>query len=375
MSAADSEVINKLDSIVTTNLTSLEPIGPAKGIEKYLRHKETEVRPQTIKEYKRKLSHFKDFCERKSIENLNQLNGRLVDDFRQYRRTETGSQEGPLSTKTMNDDMYLLQDFLSYLGSIEGVPADLSSKVEVPDLGSGDGVRDISIDSKRVERILEYLDKYEYATRPHVVWLFHAHTGRRPSGMFAIDVSDLYLDADRPYIEIRHREGETELKNGEDGEAEVFLSDYVAEVFSDYLESNRTDVATSNDRRPFLTSSQGRLSKSTMRKYVYKYSRPCVLTNECPHDRDIETCEAAQSVDAASKCPTSRPPYALRHGYITSKRGDGVPDRFISGRCDVSPAVLDKHYDERDETEKRQLRQEVFNEIRDDAEADNGGYL
>jgi len=35
--------------------------------------------------------------------------------------------------------------------------------------------------------------------------------------------------------------------------------------------------------------------------------------------------------------------------------------------------VIKKHYDERDEGEKRELRQEVFEEIRE--EQNGGGYL
>jgi hypothetical protein len=48
-----------------------------------------------------------------------------------------------------------------------------------------------------------------------------------------------------------------------------------------------------------------------------------------------------------------------------------VPDRFISGRCDISPDVLEKHYDERTESEKRELRKEVFDK---NQETSTGGY-
>jgi len=110
-----------------------------------------------------------------------------------------------------------------------------------------------------------------------------------------------------------------------------------------------------------------------MRKYIYNYSRPCVIHGKCPHDRDIDSCEATQSGDHASKCPSSEPPYALRHGYITSKLRSGAPTEVISGRCDVSKKVIDKHYDERNEAEKRELRQSVFEDLRD--EEKEGGYL
>lgn len=351
--------------------SSLESIQPEEAVSKFLSYKEPEIRPQTLKEYKRKLDHFIDFCNSQSVENLNQLDGRVIQGFRRYRRLESTDQREPLSTKTMRDDMYLFRDFVKYLEYIESVPSGLSDKIGIPELGWGEGVRDTNISIDRLEMILEHLRQYQYASREHVVWKFHAHTGRRPGGLYAIDLTDLYLDSDEPYVELRHRPEETELKNGYRGEGEIYLSADAAQIFRDYINQNRIDVTTENDREPFLTSRYGRLSKSTMRTYVYRFSRPCIISGQCPHDQDIESCQAAQSDDVASKCPSSRSPYALRHGYITSKRSEGVPDRFISGRCDVSPDVLEKHYDERTESEKRELRKEVFDK---NQESSTGGY-
>jgi len=45
----------------------------------------------------------------------------------------------------------------------------------------------------------------------------------------------------------------------------------------------------------------------------------------------------------------------------------------ISGRCDVSEDIIEKHYDESDENEKRELRQEVLEQIQ--AENEQEGYL
>lgn len=372
MSISLDELPSELKELVETAVEPLEPIGPEEAIERFLEHKREEIRTQTISEYRRKLGHFRQFCENRDIDNLNSLNGRLIHDFRRYRRVESSPQTEPLSAKTMRDDMYLIRDFIEFSEEIEAVSSGLSDKIRIPVLGKEDGVRNIDIDPQRVNQILNYLEQYEYATRAHVVWVFHTHTGRRPGGLYALDLDDLNLDQEDPYIELRHRSGETELKNGDDGETEIYISEDVAQIFQDYIERNRIDVQD-NGREPFLTSTHGRLSKSTMRRYVYKYSRPCKVTGECPHDRDIESCEAAESDDAASKCPSSRPPYALRHGYITSKLRDGVPTEVVGGRCDVSEEVIEKHYDERDDQEKRELREKIFEEIRD--EQNGGGYL
>jgi len=370
-SSADS-LTEELREFVESATDDLHPINPEDGVEEFLSQKTVEIRPQTVDEYRRKLEHFLEFCERENLETLNQLDGRAVQNYKRYRQFEAPSQNEPLSKVTMRDEMYLFRDLVKYLERIEAVEPHLSKKIDVPQLGAGEGIRDLKFDFDRVERILEYLHKYEYASREHVVWTFHANTGRRPGGLYALDLDDLHVEGDNPYIEIRHRPEETELKNGEQGESEIHLTQPVAEVFQDYVDRNRIDTTTENGREPFLTSRFGRLSKSTCRKYVYQYSRPCVVDDECPHDRDIDSCQAAGTTGKAWKCPSSKPPYALRHGYVTWKRSDGVPDQFISGRCDVSPEILDKHYDERTESEKRNLRREVFDEFRD---GDNRGGL
>jgi integrase len=269
--------------------------------------------------------------------------------------------------------MYLLQDFVNFLENIEAVPRGLKEKIDIPTLSDGEGVRNIEFDADRLETILEYLEKYEYASCEHVVWVFHSHTGRRPGALHSLDVEDLHLDCEDPYLELHHRPEETSLKNGKKGEDEVGLSERVAQIFKDYIQDNRTEVTTATGRRPFLTSEYGRLSKSTMRRYIYRWSRPCDIGAGCPHNRDVQTCEAAKSTDRASKCPSSRPPYALRHGYITQMLRDGAPKPFLSDRCDVSEEVIEETYDERDSSEKRELRQELLNEM--GREAAGGGYL
>lgn len=345
-----SETINiddlpdEIQSIARAVNQSLEPMPPQDAINRFLEVKSSEIRPQTLGEYENKLEHLLHFCEMRDIENLNNFTGRNIDGFRRWRKHETADQSEPLSNKTMRDDMYLLRDFLSFLEDIEAVRNGLSNKVDVPSLDDDDGVRTIELDPERLAEILDYLRTYQYASREHVVWEFHADNGRRPGDLFSLDLCDLHLDCDDPYIELNHRPDETGLKNGNKSENEIALSEKVAQIFKHYIESNRIDSSTDPDREPFLTSRYGRLSKSTMRRYVYRWSRPCEIGASCPHDRDVDECTAAGSNDKASKCPSSRPPYALRHGYITQMRREGIPKEIVGGRCDVSPEVIEKHW-------------------------------
>ncbi|NHN65841.1 site-specific integrase [Haloarcula sp. JP-Z28] len=92
---------------------SLEPIQPDAAIDRFLERKSSEIRPDTVSEYRRKLEYFQKFCGMRRIGNLNELDGRIVDEYRRWRKTESADQSEPLAAKTMRDEMYLLQDFVN----------------------------------------------------------------------------------------------------------------------------------------------------------------------------------------------------------------------------------------------------------------------
>lgn len=350
-------------------IRGLESLEPCEGVDRYLKHRGDEITPNTKEEYEAELRLFEAFCEPNRVDDLNDLSGRDLDDYRNWRRDES-AERGPLSTKTMRDVMYLLRNFVEYLVSIDAVPADLPGKVTIPELKDGDGVRDTELDPERLNRIVDYLAKHEYASREHVVWVLFGATGRRLGGIHSLDLCDLHLDVDDPYIEFRHDPPETRLKNAGRSEGPTNIGQEVVEVLEDYIKHNRREVETDSGREPLLTTHSGRISKPTIRTYIYKWSRPCVVGGGCPHGFDPQECEAAQERDAAPKCPSSRSPHTIRHTYLTQKRRDGVPKGILSDRCDVSEEVLDKHYDERTPEEKLERRRKVLEELRDDSGGD-----
>lgn len=86
-------------------------------------------------------------------------------------------------------------------------------------------------------------------------------------------------------------------------------------------------------------------------------SRPCVYSNECPHNRDIEDCDAARNANAAD-CPARFSTHPARKWAIMNQLNIGVPKELLSDRVDVSVPVLDKHYDHRTEEQKSRRRRE-----------------
>jgi len=360
-----------LEEIVAEVKYDLKPCKPEQGVERFLDKKRPDITPNTIGQYQTKLDKFLDFCARHDIEDLRELDGRIVDDYTAWLREESSDEVEELDSNTMSDEMYLLRDCISYFEEIEAVKPGLSESVSIPDSDDGRS-RDVDLDPGRVDQILDHLEKFEYATLEHVVFLLLARTGRRTGGIHSLDCEHAHLDDDAPYLEFRHLPPETRLKNEEKSEGHIAISEADAKVIADFIETNRPDVSDQDSREPLLATQHGRVSKSTIRRIIYSLTRPCSTGGECPHGRDPDDCEAAQTRNGASQCPSSRSPHTLKHGYISECRREGVPIDVLTDRCDVSEEVLREHYDETTQEERCQLRREILDSY---SSGEGGGYL
>lgn len=112
----------------------------------------------------------------------------------------------------------------------------------------------------------------------------------------------------------------TRIKNDENSEREITLYEKVPEIIQDYIADKRPAETDEQGQSPLLTKGDQKISPSTLQKISYKWTRPCMVGIDCPHDRDPEDCEAAQKNNSASKCPSSRAPHHIRKGYITDQK-------------------------------------------------------
>ena len=192
---------------------ALEPIEPTTGVELYLADKERELSEATITSHKYRLGHFVRWCDKEDITNLNELTGRNLHEYRQWRRNE--GDLSPISEKTQMDTVRV---FIRWLESIDGVEQDLHTKVRSPTLDDDERTRDVIISKERADRALDYLGKYQYASREHVVFSLLWHTMMRVGGMHALDVDD--FNEEEQFLEVRHRrESGTPIKNGKEENA------------------------------------------------------------------------------------------------------------------------------------------------------------
>ncbi|MFB6299101.1 MAG: tyrosine-type recombinase/integrase, partial [Halobacteriales archaeon] len=307
------------------------------------------VRASTLQNGRTRLRYFVEWCDERGIENLNELSGRQLADFVSWRREQ-------ISAITLQKQLSTIRQFLEWCADIEAVETGLREKVHAPELPDGAESRDIAIDSERAKSIIEYLDRYQYASRRHVVMSLLWRTGMRRSALRAIDLDDLRPDDHA--IVLNHRpETDTALKNGEPSERWVYLGPSWYQIVDDYISENRFDVTDEYGREPLVTTRYGRPTGSTIYDWVNRGTHPCEY-GECPHDRDPTECEARGSDGSPSLCPSSLGPHAVRRGNITHLLNEDTTPEIVSERADVSLEVLYQHYDARSQREKMDVRKD-----------------
>jgi len=327
---------------------------PDEAVERYLKERKFDLSDSTLYNYKSNLGIFTEWCSYQShIDHISDVGQFDISDYKMHKRDEEGVKE-----TTLYNAMMSLRTFTKWCES-KGLLEGLSENIILPDRGRAS--RTEIIEPETAEAILDYLEKFEYATRGHVLFTLMWDAGLRIGAVRSLDLEDYHsMDA---YVELHHRPAEehrgTPLKNREGSEREVNLHDWVVEVIDDYIKGRRKDRTDKGGRSSLLTSNQGRAHRNTLRRQIRAITRPCYYTGECPIDREIEECVATE-YDKAAKCPEGIKPHSIRRSAITAWLNDGHAKEIVSDRMDVSVKVLDKHYDQRTEEQKRELRRDLF---------------
>lgn len=232
-------------------MTELETLAPGEAVEMYLVDKDTEYTEATLDSHERRLRWFKRWFKRETnYTHLSELSGLDLHKFRVWR-------QGDIAPMTLKTQMDTVRVFLYWCRNIDAVSEDLPEKCESPRVSSEQNQRSDMIPEDRVEHILNYLSRYEYASVAHLLWTLLWRTGIRVGAARAIDVDDFYPE--ERYVEIHHRPNEdTPLKNQYRGERPVSLHPDTCEVLGDYIDNNRRDVVDEYGRSPNVHESAGK---------------------------------------------------------------------------------------------------------------------
>lgn len=333
----------------------LQDLEPRTAKEMYLQDRENEVAEATLQAHGYRLERFMEWCDENDVTNMNDLTGRDIHQYKLWRQED-------VNNVTLKSQLDTLRVFLRFCHSINGVINDLDEAVNSPSLADENARGTDVIRSDVAEEVLAYYSKFEWATIHHALFRLLWATGMRMGAARAIDLQDLSLKNE--YVELNHRpEDETPLKNKTNGERNVALDSRTCNIFRDYINVHRHEVTDDHGRDPLFSTEHGRLSKGTLRTYIYRMTRPCIYDNECPHDREPDECEARQGRMTASKCPDSVAPHAIRRGAITHYLSEDVPAKVVSDRMNVSQDVISEHYDSRSEHEKMEQRRRHVDKI------------
>nr|WP_246023044.1 site-specific integrase [Halosimplex halophilum] len=342
-------------------MTDLDPIGPREAVDMFIDAMQDEHAQSTRDAEEYRLNAFIEFCEDEGIENLNDLTGRHLFKFRIWRREGQGDGRGPVKLVTLKGQLATLRRFLRFCANIDAVPPELYEQISLPAMKNGEAVSETTLDPERAIEILDYLENAEPGSMNHIVLLLLWETGARTGAIRGLDLQDVDLDGSHPRfsgpaVHFVHRPDEgTPLKNQEKGSRWNRISEKAARYIEDYIEYHRPDVTDDNGREPLIATEYGRPSGNTYRRTLYRITRPCWRGEECPHDRDIEDCEATD-LHHASKCPSARSPHDVRSGRVTYYRREDVPRRIVKDRLNASEDILDRHYDRRSDREQAEQR-------------------
>lgn len=323
---------------------------PRDAVQRYLNERRADISDSTYYNHSSMLKQFTEWCDAENVKHINDIDQWDISDFKVYRRDEDG-----INNVTLYNQMTTLRVFIEWCES-KGLLSDLAENMLMPDRGNA--ARDEKLEPDEGRAILQYLNKYDYASQRHALFATLWDTGFRLGTVVALDVDDFHHE--EAYLEVHHRpETDTPLKNKDRAEREVNIHSWGADILNDYINERRPDVTDDYGREPLLATSQGRAARTTLRKRIRCLTRPCEYGEGCPYDRDPKTCEAT-SYKYAARCPGSVKPHSLRRSAITNFLNDGHSKELVSDRMDVSKKILDKHYDGRTESEKRELRREMF---------------
>ena len=321
----------------------------------FLEAKKPEVAHSTWRNYRYPLENFVEFCVERGTNKVGDLTGYDLKKFKTHRQNQG------IKQITLKNNLSVVRVFLQWCEEAQLLEPGFHELLTLPRIEDGEMVSDEMLELEEIEDILSYLYKFEYGTRRHATFQLMWHTCIRMGTVIALDLDD-YLP-ETQHLKIRHRpETGTPLKNGSDAERKVNLNEEMCEVLDDYIDVHRNEILDKAGRKPLFTTPTRRLYGTLLRRDMYATTRPCIIGNPCPHDRDPDDCDATYRKQA-SECPSSVSAHPLRRSAITYHLNQDIPKRHVSGRANVTVDVLETHYDARTEDEKAATRKQMLDRL------------
>lgn len=297
------------------------------------------------------------FDQNDSITYMSDIDGWELEGYFNYVEAKSEMQD-----LAMKQHLYTLKAFINWSeGTVcqRGLSDDISERIKklnVPDVSEREGVPKLGV--KRGEQILDWLGTYRPYTRQHAIWSLMMKRGLRSRTIRSFDLDHFHPYADPPKIETVHRPNleRLTLKKKEKSERHIPMDEDLLDTIRGYIEANRKDETDENGLEPLFTTREGRISRPTIQRTVYKLT--CPTTSPVFDECDCQECQANEITKRKpTECEMSRSPHGVRKCAITRAGNRDVPREHISHWCDATTDTLRKHYDRpsKDEKMKRTL--------------------
>jgi len=329
-------------------------LSPREAKQRFISRRKQRQAEATVRSYEHRLRHFVNWAEEEGIESMSEIGGWEIDDYRHARESED------VTPSTVKGTMVAVKQLLEFCEKIEVVEEGTAKKVEIPKLTKDEETDDQQLTAERAKNHLQFFrESKRYRGHVHHAFLEVAwHTGCRMGGVLALDLDD--YDPDRGTLHFKHRPDlGTTLKNKEEGERIVGINDDVVDALDLYIARDRPRKSDDYGREPLFATTHGRPSDTTLRAWSYLSTQPC-LVRECPHNRQRHSCEWTER-SHASKCPSSRPPHAIRTGAITWMLNTTDGDiEWVARRVNAKPDTIRRYYDKATPEEEFENRAQKY---------------
>jgi len=328
------------------------------AVDRFIARNRPNWQGETERTYRKSLDTFEKYAEAEELETLSDLERWSLGHYTDWLLAEAQD----YARVTVQSKQQQARRWVKWLEAQGYVDPGLHLAIEPLHLEDGEMTSDQILAPREMRDLLAwYRESMEYrGTRAHALLELVTHVGARRSGIVALDVED--WDREEQTLTFRNRPDRgTRLKNGDDHERKVVLSDAPATALARYVARERHEKHDEYGRRPLFASRQGRPTKSTVTNWMYRATQPC-LKQECPHSKTRHNCEwTAQT--KASKCPSSKSPHPVRRGSITWQLNIGRDPSDVVARAATTPGVIRRYYDRPDLDADLRRRITQFDEI------------
>ena len=139
--------------------SDLEPLAPQEALDWYLQHRRDSLRTATRRKHQSALGAFVEWTDEVGIDDMNDIGGRQLMEFKTWRKTESD-----LTVVSLNGNLAILQRFLRFCENVDAVPAGVADRVrenvQVCDVSAPKKVRvrGVELDWGRVRTVTSTTD-------------------------------------------------------------------------------------------------------------------------------------------------------------------------------------------------------------------------